>query len=77
MNSKYSGSAALIDRFTHHVELILFPGDLLEEHRRTEEKLKYMHDFIHHQKMDEEYLYFKEHVHEDRESELPFPYLVL
>lgn len=64
----------LEERYQEMNEYLL---DLLEEHRRTEEEVKYMHDFIHHQKMDEEYLYFKEHAHEEKESELPFPYLVL
>lgn len=51
--------------------------DLIEKHKRAEEELRYLHDFVHYQKLDEEYHYFREHVHEDETSDLPFPYLVL
>lgn len=36
-----------------------------------------MNDFIHYKNLDEEFSYFKKHVHEDTDTELPFPYLVL
>ena len=49
--------------------------DLIEDHQCAEENLKY--DFIHYKKLDEEFHYFREHAHEDENSELPFPYLVL
>lgn len=26
---------------------------------------------------DEKFLYFREHIHEDEDSEFPFPYLIL
>ena len=51
--------------------------DLIEEHRRTEEDLRYLNDFVHYKKLDEEFRYFREHAHEDENSELPFPYLTL
>lgn len=51
--------------------------DLIEDHKRTEEDLKYLKDFVHYKKMDEEFSYFREHAHEDENSEFPFPYLVL
>ena len=51
--------------------------DLIEKHKRTEEELRYLHDFVHYQKLDEDFQYFREHAHEDENSELPFPYLVL
>ena len=51
--------------------------DLIEEHKRAEEDLKYLKDFVHYKRMDEEFSYFREHAHEDENSELPFPYLVL
>ena len=51
--------------------------DLIDEHERTKKDWRYMHDFIHYQKLDEEFHYFKEHAHEDENSELPFPHLVL
>ena len=51
--------------------------DLIEDHKRTEENLKYLNDFIHCKKLDEEFHYFREHAHEDENSGLPFPYLTL
>ena len=51
--------------------------DLIDEHRRTEEDLRYLNDFVHYKKLDEEFRYFGEHAHEDENSELPFPYLTL
>ena len=51
--------------------------ELIEKHERSEEELRYLHDFVHYQKLDEEFQYFREHAHEDENSELPFPYLVL
>ena len=51
--------------------------DLIEEHKRAEEDLKYLKDLVHYKRMDEEFSYFREHAHEDENSELPFPYLVL
>ena len=51
--------------------------ELIEEQRRYEVNLKYLSDFVHYKQLDEEYLYFREHAHEDENSELPFPYLIL
>lgn len=51
--------------------------DLIDDHKRSEEDLRYLSDFIHYKKLDDEFQYFKEHAHEDKDSELPFPYLVL
>ena len=51
--------------------------DLIEDHTRAEEDLKYLKDFVHYKRMDEEFRYFREHAHEDESSELPFPYLTL
>ena len=51
--------------------------DLIEDHKRTEENLKYLNDFIHYKKLDEEFHYFREYAHEDENSRLPFPYLTL
>ena len=50
---------------------------LIDDHKRSEEDLRYLSDFIHYKKLDEEFQYFKEHAHEDENSELPFPSLVL
>ena len=51
--------------------------DLIEDHTRAEEDLKYLKDFVHYKRMDEEFRYFREHAHEDENSELPCPYLTL
>lgn len=51
--------------------------NLIDDHNRAEEDLRYLHDFVHYKKLDEEFLYFREHAHEDENSELPFPYLIL
>ena len=51
--------------------------DLMEKHKRTEEECRFLHDFVHYKELDEEFRYFREHAHEDENSELPFPYLVL
>ena len=58
-------------------EMNVFLLDLIEDHKRTEENLKYLNDFIHYKKLDEEFHYFREHAHEDENSGLPFPYLTL
>ena len=51
--------------------------DLIEDHRCAEEDLRYFHDFVHYKKLDEEFRYFREHAHEDENSELPFSCLTL
>lgn len=51
--------------------------DLIAEHEQTQKELRYLRDFVRYQKLDKEFEYFKEHAHEDENSELPFPYLVL
>lgn len=51
--------------------------ELIDEHRRTEEDLRYLNDFVQYKKLDEEFRYFREHAHEDENLELPFPYLTL
>ena len=51
--------------------------ELIDEHERTKKERRYMSDFIHYKNLDEEFSYFKEHAHEDTDTELPFPYLVL
>ena len=51
--------------------------DLIEDHTRAEEDLKYLKDFVHYKRLDEEFRYFRKHAHEDENSELPFPYLTL
>ena len=51
--------------------------DLIEDHKRAEEDLKSLKDFVRYKRLDEEFRYFREHAHEDESSELPFPYLTL
>jgi hypothetical protein len=50
---------------------------LLDDHKRAEEDLKYLHAFIHYKKLDDEFRYFRENAHEEYEPDLPFPYLTL
>lgn len=33
--------------------------DLIEKHERTEEELRYLHDFVHYQKLDEKFPIFQ------------------
>ena len=51
--------------------------DLIDNHKRNEEDLRSLNDFIHYKNLDEEFQYFKEYAHEDTEVDLPFPNLVL
>ena len=51
--------------------------ELIDEHLRLKKERRYMNDFIHYKNLDEEFSNFKEHAHEDMDTELPFPYLVL
>ncbi|MGF0032215.1 hypothetical protein ACQRBN_04525 [Bariatricus sp. SGI.154] len=51
--------------------------DLIEDYKHAEEDLKYLNDFIHYKKLDEEFCYFREHAHEEYEPDLPFPHLTL
>lgn len=60
-----------------HEEMGDYLNNLMEQHNRTEEELRYLHDFIHYKKLEEEFRCFREHAHEDENSELPFPHLVL
>ena len=61
----------------HYDEMSDYLNDLIQVHKQTEEEYRYLHDFIHYKNLDEEFEYFREHAHEDENSELPFPYLVL
>lgn len=64
----------LLERYEEMNEFLL---NLIHENERTQEEQRYMNDFIHYKNLDEEFKYFKEHAHEDTETDLPFPYLVL
>lgn len=64
----------LLERYEEMNEYLL---ELIEEHDRTQEDCRYMHDFVHYKNLNEEFSYFRKHAHENTETELPFPYLVL
>ena len=51
--------------------------ELIEDHRRSEENLRYLRDFIHYKNLEDEFRYFKENAHEEYEPDLPFSYLTL
>ena len=68
---KYQNLQKRYDEMNDHLQ------DLIDDNRRNEEDLKYLKDFVHYKKLDEEFHYFREHAHEDENTELPFPYLVL
>ena len=40
-------------------------------------EMKYLQDFISYKKLDDEYLYFRDHAHLQEEIDLPFPPYVL
>lgn len=58
-------------------EAIDYIDSLTQNQERSREELRYLNDFIRYHRLDEAFRYFKEHAHEDEETELPFPYLVL
>ena len=64
----------LLERYEEMNDYLL---ELIDEHEHTKKERRYMSDFIHYKNLDEEFSYFKEHAHEDTDTELPFPYLVL
>lgn len=64
----------LLERYEEMNDYLL---DLIDEHRRDIEELRYTNDFIHYKNLEEEFDYFRKHAHEDTETDLPFPYLVL
>lgn len=40
-------------------------------------EMDYLREFISYKSLDDEYTYFKEHAHEEKNPDLPFPSLVL
>lgn len=64
----------LLERYEEMNDYLL---ELIDEHEHTKEEHRYMNDFIHYKKLDDEFDYFKKHAHEDPETDLPFPYHVL
>lgn len=51
--------------------------ELISYQQSASNELKYLKDFIHYKKLDEEFAYFVENAVEDSDSELPFPYLTI
>lgn len=51
--------------------------DLIKYQETATKELKYLNDFIHYKKLDEEFNYFLENAVEDTDSELPFPCLTI
>lgn len=45
-------------------EMSGYLSGLVDDHKRSEEDLRYLNDFIHYKNLDEEFRYFKEHAHE-------------
>ena len=70
-----------INRLQHlrerYEEMNEFLLDLIDDHRRAEEELRYLNDFIHYKNLDDEFRYFSENAHEEYEPDLPFSYLTL
>ena len=64
----------LQERYEEMNEFLL---ELLDEHKHVEENLRYLEDFILYKNLEKEFRYFKEHAHEETETNLPFPNLVL
>lgn len=52
-------------------------SDLIEEKNRDDIERRYLREFIHYKKLDEEFKYFRENAHEEVEENLPFSKLTL
>lgn len=50
---------------------------LMDEQNRTDEEIRYLHEFISYKHLDSEFWYFRENAHEVQDPELPFSSLVL
>ncbi len=64
----------LLERYEEMNDFLL---NLIEDEKCAREELRYLNDFVHYKKLDEEFRYFREHAHEEYEPDLPFPYLTL
>lgn len=58
-------------------EMSDFVSGLVEDQKRTEAELRYLTEFIHYKKLEEEYRYFCENAHEEYDEDLPFSRLTL
>ena len=52
----------LLERYEEMNDYLL---ELIDDHDRAKEDIRYMNDFIHYKNLDEEFNYFKKHAHED------------
>ena len=52
----------LLERYEEMNDYLL---ELIDDHERAKEDIRYMNDFIHYKNLDEEFNYFKKHAHED------------
>lgn len=64
----------LLERYE---EMSDYLSNLIENHTRTEEDLRYLQEFILYKKLDDEFRYFREHAHEEYKEDMPFPYLTI
>jgi hypothetical protein len=51
--------------------------DALDDQRRLHEENRYLEDFIHYKGIDEEFALFQKQAHEETDSDMPFPRLVM
>lgn len=61
----------------HYEEMNDYLLGLIADHKCAENELRYLKEFIHYKKLDEEFHFFKEHSHEEYEPDIPLPYLTL
>ena len=50
---------------------------LIEEHERALEELRYKSEFIYYKELEDEFLYFQRNAHEEFDEDLPFSRLTL
>ena len=51
--------------------------DALVENRQLNEECRYLRDYIRQKGLEVEFAEFRQNAHEERDSELPFPHLVM
>ena len=50
---------------------------MISEARIRDEELRYMKDFISWKNLDEDYAVFRQKAHEDTDTDMPFPRLIM
>ena len=50
---------------------------IIEDHERTLEELRYKSEFIYYKELEDEFLYFQRNAHEEFDEDLPFSRLTL